>query len=240
MTFDAFQGLVNISSEDIWRDFYRNNRDKIKVKKEDVAVKNLVKISSAALSISNRKGFPLMTLRDLSEESGLSMGALYSYFSSKDDLLNMIQQQRMAAIVKVFSAHLSGIGEPLEKLRTAIQIHLYLSEVMQPWFYFSYMEAKNLSKEDRRKAIEAEVFTERIFIDIIEQGQKDRIFVDVDSMTTAAIIKALLQDWYLKRWKYESRGVSVEEYSRIVIDFVESYLLPQDNLKQEEKNGSNG
>jgi len=235
LTFDAFKGLVNISNEDIWRDFYRQNKDKIKVKKEDVAVRNLVKISSAALSISNRKGFSLMTLRDLSVESGLSMGALYSYFSSKDELLDMIQQQRMTAIIKVFSTHLSGIDNPAQRLRSAIQIHLYLSEVMQPWFYFSYMEAKNLGKDDRKKAIEAEIFTEGIFIDIIEQGQKKSLFRNVDPKTTAAIIKAMLQDWYLKRWKYESRNVSVEEYSEVVIDFVESYLMARNNQTQEEK-----
>jgi len=129
-------------------------------------------------------------------ESGLSMGALYSYFSSKDELLDMIQQQRMTAIIKVFSTHLSGIDNPAQRLRSAIQIHLYLS---------------------------------------IEQGQKKSLFRNVDPKTTAAIIKAMLQDWYLKRWKYESRNVSVEEYSEVVIDFVESYLMARSNQTQEEK-----
>ena len=35
-------------------------------------------------------GFQAMTLRSLSRESGLSMGALYNYFSSKEDLLKII------------------------------------------------------------------------------------------------------------------------------------------------------
>jgi len=39
------------------------------------------------------------------------------------------------------------------------------------------------------------------------------------------MIKAILQDWYLKRWKYEMRNISVEQYASFLIDLVESYLL---------------
>ncbi|MEA3360784.1 MAG: TetR/AcrR family transcriptional regulator, partial [Thermodesulfobacteriota bacterium] len=102
----------------------------------------------------------------------------------------------------------------------------YLSEIMYPWFYFSYMEAKNLTKQVQKKAIELELFTEKIFIDIIEHGKKDRIFRDVNKELVAAMIKAILQDWYLKRWKYEMRNISVEQYAIFLIDLVDSYLLP--------------
>jgi hypothetical protein len=39
------------------------------------------------------------------------------------------------------------------------------------------------------------------------------------------VIKAMLQDWYLKRRKYAARKVSVEHYAAFLVDFVESYLL---------------
>ena len=41
---------------------------------------------------------------------------------------------------------------------------------------------------------------------------------------TGAVIKAMLQDWYLKRWKYARRNVSVEKYAAFVMDLVETYL----------------
>jgi len=166
-----------------------------------------------------------MSMRDLSAEAGLSMGALYSYFSSKDELLDMIQQQAMRFAARVLVDQLTGIDDPHLKLKQAIYAHLYLSEIMHPWFYFSYMETKNLTKQMQKKAIELELLTEKIFIDIIKHGKQTRTFRDVNKELVAAMIKAILQDWYLKRWKYEMRNISVELYARIVIDFVESYLL---------------
>jgi len=96
---------------------------------------------------------------------------------------------------------------------------------MQPWFYFSYMETKNLNRELHKKAIESELFTEQIFIDIIEAGISSGDFRRVDSLLTAAVLKAMLQDWYLKRWKYEGRKISVENYARFLMDFIASYLF---------------
>ncbi len=225
MDFDVFKNRVNMSKENMSREFFRENRDRIKIKKEPVAVKNLMKISEATLSLSNEKGFSAMSMRDLSARAGLSMGALYSYFSNKDELLDMIQQQSLRVAARVLVDQLTGIDDPLLKLKQAIYAHLYLSEIMHPWFYFSYMEAKNLTKQVQKKAIGLELFTEKIFIDIIEQGKQDRTFKEVNKELVAAMIKAILQDWYLKRWKYEMRNISVEQYARFLIDLVESYLL---------------
>jgi hypothetical protein len=41
----------------------------------------------------------------------------------------------------------------------------------------------------------------------------------------APVIKAMLQDWYLKRRKYASRKVSVETYAAFLMDVIETYLI---------------
>lgn len=229
MRFETFKKLVRLSKEDICRELFLENREKIKIKKEGVAVKNLVKIFDAALAISNKKGFTAMSLRELSAEAGLSMGALYTCFSSKDEILDMIQTQGRTIISKVLIDQIAGIDDQRLRLKRAIQAHLYLSEVMQPWFYFSYMETKNLRKEEHKKAIEAELFTEKVFSDIIEQGISEGIFENVDRDLTAALIKSMLQDWYLKRWKYRGRKITVEDYAGFLTNFVESFLLAHED-----------
>ena len=40
----------------------------------------------------------------------------------------------------------------------------------------------------------------------------------------ASLTKPLLQDWYLKRWKYSRRGVGPDVYADWVIGFVEAFL----------------
>jgi TetR/AcrR family transcriptional regulator, cholesterol catabolism regulator len=227
LRFETFKGLVSLSMEDLCHELFLDNRESIKIKKEGVAVKNLVKILDAALTLSNEKGFAAMSLRDLSAKAGLSMGALYTYFSSKEELLQMIQRQS-AVVVQVLLEQIEGIEDPLSKLKRVIQSHLFLSEVMQPWFYFAYMETKNLAKQEHKKAIEAELATEKLLIDIMKEGRDKGVFKAVNMELTGAVIKAMLQDWYLKRWKYARRNVSVEKYAAFIVDFVETYLaIPQ-------------
>ncbi len=213
MKFETFKKSVQLSEDVIYRELLEENRERIKIKKDKVAIGNLARIFDAALRISNQKGFASMSLRDLSSEAGLSMGALYSYISSKEELLDMIQKQKRSLVFKILGDHVKDIRDPMQKLGEGIQVHLYLSEIMQSWFYFAYMETKNLPKEVHKNAIEAELFTEQVFLDIIDDGIRQGIFRKVDARLLAALLKAMLQDWYLKRWKYERRKVTVEEYA---------------------------
>lgn len=232
MKFSDFSRNVFLSAEDICRDIFKENRASIKIKKENVVVKNLVTIFNATLRLSNEKGFQAMSLRDLCRETGLSMGALYSYFSSKDELLKIIQEQGRRLAVKVLTEHIEKAEGPEEKLEAAVRSHLYLSEIMQEWFFFSYMETRYLDREEHKKAIAGELFTEQLFIDILEQGEEQKEFRVDNAALIAAAIKAMLQDWYLKRWKYSRRVVSVEEYAGFITGFIRSHIIPDASAKK--------
>lgn len=225
MDYADFQKKINPSRQDICREVYQENRRSIRVKKEDTVVKNLERIFSATLKISNNKGFQAMSMRDLSRETGLSMGALYSYFSSKEDLLAMLQNQRRTITRRILKDCIDRESDPAARLRAAIRTHLYLSEAMQPWFYFSYMEAKNLSQKEQDLAVASELYTEKLIEDILRQGLRRGDFKGRDPQLTASVIKAMLQDWYLKRRKYANRRISVDQYAQFVLQFAEAFIL---------------
>jgi AcrR family transcriptional regulator len=229
MDYADFQKKINPSKQEICRKVYQENRRSIRVKKEDTVVKNLERIFSATLKISNAKGFQAMSMRDLSRETGLSMGALYSYFSSKEDLLEMLQNQRRTITRRILEDCVDQASDPVAGLRAAIRTHLYLSEAMQPWFYFSFMEAKNLSPKERDLAVASELYTEKLIEDILRQGLRRGDFKGCDPQLTASVIKAMLQDWYLKRRKYASRSITVDQYAQFVVQFAEAFILDWQN-----------
>jgi AcrR family transcriptional regulator len=232
MTFQKFSRTVTVSVEGLCRDFYRDNRAAIKIKKEEVAVKNLATIVNTTLKLSYKKGFDAMSLRDLSRESGLSMGALYTYFSSKEELLSMIQYHGQVAVERILREHIEQDSDPLRKLRSAIRTHVYLSELMKSWFYFFFMETKNLNKKYRKISVVSELMTERVITDILEEGVKKKIFAVENVPLTGSVIKAMMQDWYLKQWKYAQRNILVNEYAQFVIDVVESFILKRNGTKK--------
>ncbi|HOP63881.1 MAG TPA: TetR/AcrR family transcriptional regulator [Spirochaetota bacterium] len=231
LTFETFSREFSITIEDISRSYYVKNRETINIKKEAVAIKNLVTILNTTLKISNEKGFQAMTLRDLSRESGLSMGALYTYFSSKDDLFRIINNEGMELITKALVNEIQGETDISQKLEKAVRIHLYLSELMSQWFYFLYMETRNLPKDDRKLTMDSELYTEEVFIDILKDGVRNGLYTSDNLILTASIIKAMLQDWYLKRWKYSRRKISIDQYATFIIDFIETSIKPERRRK---------
>ena len=223
--FQEFKKRVAPTLENICRDLIRENKGKISVKKEKVAVKNMVRILDAVFALNREKGFQTMTLRDLSRKSGLSMGALYSYFPGKEELRFMILRQGVAYTKGVILEQADACAGPVERLEVAIATHLYLTEVLRPWFYFAYMEASSLSRREKQRAMEDELSTEQIFLDILHEGVASEDFYCRNVELTAALIKAVLQDWYLKRGKYAKRRIPVEQYARFVLQFVEAFIL---------------
>ncbi|MFK5954489.1 MAG: TetR/AcrR family transcriptional regulator [Desulfobacterium sp.] len=222
MNYIDFQKQIKITRKSICRDYFHHHQDAIRIKKEETVVRNLEKIFNAALKISNTKGFQAMSMRDLAKETGLSTGALYAYFSSKNDLLNKMQSHRRNTVMQIMESYLNPESDALEQLNTMIKVHLYLSEAMQPWFYFSYMESKNMSRSQRKKLLEGSLATEKVIADIIRRGQEKGVFKNHDADMTAGMIKALLQDWYLKHKKHARRRVSVDQYA----DFIQLLIIP--------------
>lgn len=224
--YKRFTERVNALKQECCLALFTENRKSFQIKKEKTIAKNLERIFNAALTISNQKGFHAMSMRDLSREADLSIGALYNYFSGKEELLGMMQQQRRTITRQILMSDIEAEINPANKLRTAIRTHLYLSEIMQPWFYFSYMEAKNLNPKERRAAVKSELNTEKWFTDILEAGRDHGVFQTDDCRLTASLIKAMLQDWYLKRAKYAQRRFNVDQYARFMISFLEKSLRP--------------
>lgn len=205
---------------------FARHKDSIRIRKPAVAVANLSNIVQNFLTLTNRKGFHATSLRELAEATGLSMGGLYSYFDSKDTLLLMILGEVDTTMREVLAeAPQQVVEDPLAHLRWVIDAHVRLTEVMQPWFVFAYMEAKAFPPAARKAAIESERLVEDVVEQILQRGQASGRFNDRDASLTASLVKPLLQDWYVKRSKYRRRSISVSRYASEVTALIEAAVL---------------
>jgi AcrR family transcriptional regulator len=215
------------SSEALCARILERHREAVRIQKPHVALANLVRIIEATLKLSNRQGFQATSLRDLARTSGLSMGGLYSYFDNKTTLLSMILGEVSTTVNEVLGAPPQSLSDdPHAHLEWLIETHIRLTEAMQPWFVFAYMEAKAFPPAARRMAVESEAATEAIFARVLRAGVERGVFAATDIDLTASLIKPLLQDWYVKRAKYRKRGTSIEHYIEAVTAFVGAALRP--------------
>ncbi|MCG8616300.1 MAG: TetR/AcrR family transcriptional regulator, partial [Desulfobacterales bacterium] len=212
MNYEAFKKAYGARHKDIARQVFLANQDNMRIKKEKTAVANLEKILAAVFSITYKKGFQAMSMRDLSLKTGMSLGALYAYFPGKEELLGIIQDQGRYMVKDTLDRFAREEEHPLEKLRAVIRAHIFLSELFRPWFYFTFMEARNLKPAGFDAVRAMEEHTQKILSDILEEGEAEGIFRPENHELTACMIKALQQEWYLKRWKYTRQKITVDMF----------------------------
>ena len=224
LSYEAFRQAHRLSSESIYTYLYQTFAEQIQIKKEKVVLTNLEKILNATFRLSNEVGFHSMSLRDLCRETGISMGGLYAYIRSKDNLALMIEMAVCDLFHNLLEQILQQIDDIDHKMEAAIRAHIYVSDLFQPWFYFVFMEAKTFSKQQKELAKEAELNYEKRLVKLIRLGQKQAVFGDVDAQAVAALIIAAQQDWHLKRWKYSNKKKGVQDYADRVVLMVRRVL----------------
>ena len=62
-------------------------RNRSTTKRQEQALETKERIYSAAIDLMDREGFENITIADISKKAGVSVGAFYHYFTSKNDIL---------------------------------------------------------------------------------------------------------------------------------------------------------
>lgn len=100
----------------------------------------LESILSHAAALFAERGFDGTSIREISQRTGVSLSGLYHYFSSKDELLYLIQKRSFETLLAALDANLDPDDDAESRLRTLVWTHLD--------FFLSHMsEMKVISHE---------------------------------------------------------------------------------------------
>jgi AcrR family transcriptional regulator len=78
----------------------------------------------AAAALIAEKGFEATAIRDVGRRLELSLGGMYYYFASKDDLLFQIQYRTFQALLEAQERTAAQAGAPAQRLRRLLAGHL--------------------------------------------------------------------------------------------------------------------
>ncbi|MCG8529086.1 MAG: hypothetical protein MI749_00310, partial [Desulfovibrionales bacterium] len=140
----------------------------------------------------------------------------------------IIQTQGWVIIRRDLGGMARTVDHPWDQLEAVIKAHVFLSEMYRPWFYFTFMEARNLRSSGLETVKSMEAYTQKILTDILVRGQDCGVFAPVDTELTASMIKAMQQEWYLKPWKYRQLKVSVDDFADHLVAMVEGFCRALD------------
>lgn len=210
-SYKQFLKVFPYKDKVLYRTVFERHPDKIKLSKEKFAVNNLEKIFGATFQLVPKIGFQAMSLRDLSSETGLSMGGLYSSISYKENIAIIVKD--IVALVCTELVHQANAEEDAKlALEQVIRGYLYTSTALQPWFYFLYFETRSLPlpEQEASKNIELEQVSEMsLLLDKIRNIES----TSVSSEDIATMMLAMIQERYLKPWKYKNPVATIDDYA---------------------------
>jgi AcrR family transcriptional regulator len=232
-SFASFLSTFPLQGEQLYRSVFERNADIVQTQKAKYAVANLEKILTATFEISSVSGFDRMSLRDLSRNTGMSMGAIYSCISKKEDIALMI-----ADIVRLSSEltrqHAMQASSMWSQIEQSIRFHLYASTLLQPWYFFLYFETRSLPPQQQMESKQIELDGISSFESQIRAGLETGEVATSNPKMVANTIVVLLEDWYLKPWKTQHLGrdqqtlqmqeEKLNNYSRSIIELVQKLL----------------
>jgi len=127
-----------------------------KIKTQELIDDKRKDIIKAALSVFKNKGYHKTTVRDIAQAAKVSMGSLYDYISSKDDLLYLFYEVFILTYYQEVISATKNIRDPERKLKAAYKTLLEVGFSLEDEILFGWTEAKNMKKHYLQEILRVE------------------------------------------------------------------------------------
>ena len=195
------------------------NNDKLHVrssiKDENKIIERRQQIIDAGVKLFKEKGFHRATTRELAKAAGFSIGTLYEYIRTKEDVLFLVCDNIFNEVTECLLEFPSEIGS-VASLEKAIRQYYLLIDKMPEEFTIMYQETKSLPKEAMHyildKELEMVAIFERILKDCVDSGNlslsNDAIYLAAHQIVVQG------QSWAFRKWALQKR-YTIEEYIKL-------------------------
>lgn len=183
-------------------------------------------IIEAAVGLFISKGFHKTTTREISQASSFSIGTLYEYIESKEDVLFLVCDAIHREVVKGLNEVIVEAGTTVEMLRAAISGFIKVMDQMQDKVLLIYQEIKSLPPDLMKYVLQKEEEITGQFADILRRGLEDGT-LKIGEKTIPLMahnIVVLGEMWTFRRWALRKK-YTLEEYTEIQTSLILRELI---------------
>ena len=182
------------------------------VKDESLVEKRRQQILQASIRLFREKGFHRATTREIAQTAGFSIGTLYDYVRTKEDVLYLISDRIFHKVSEVFE-QFSNEEVTIKQLKIAIKQYIELVDLMHDEFTIMYQETKSFPREAINYVIQKEIEMVGFFVKLIEQCvENGELNLPKDNIYLAANeILVVGQSWAFRKWALK-RHYTLEQF----------------------------
>jgi AcrR family transcriptional regulator len=189
------------------------------IKNQALVKKRRQQIFEAVIKLFPIKGYHSTTLREISKASNITLGNLYDYISTKEDILRIIQEKATEAVYEAIAKSQDEALDPVERLKKLISSEFHAMNEYRDLILIIYQESHVMGKEILYSLLGNERRHIELFERPIKEGIKKGVFEPTNVRMLANMIKMLIDTWVIKRWDLKAK-VSTGEMEKGILDIV--------------------
>ncbi|MCB2170884.1 MAG: TetR/AcrR family transcriptional regulator [Deltaproteobacteria bacterium] len=192
------------------------------VKNQDLVQRRRHQIVDAAVELFIQNGFHKTTTRQIAKAAGVSIGSLYEYVASKEDVLYLVCDAIHAEMQRGMAEAMQRVADQGNPLAEVVRAYLLVCDRMNDHILLIYQETQSLPHKWRRVVLENEVRITGLFTRALTSLMADGkipLLSEAAMDLVAHNIAVIGHMWTFRRW-FLSRHYTIEDYIRHQTAFI--------------------
>ena len=196
------------------------------IKDSDLVAKRREQIVKGALTLFKQKGFHRTTTREIAQQCGFSIGTLYEYIRTKEDVLFLVFEAINDQVYKHLETTIDLENPSVNNLMTVIESYYRLMDKMQEEVIILYQELKSLQLDVREIVLQKEKEMVAMLKEAII-GSVPHVLKDEEAELLANNIIVQGHMWGFRRWILQ-KHYTIEQYINLQTSFILNTLKLND------------
>ena len=192
------------------------------VKNQDLVQRRRHQIVDAAVELFIQNGFHKTTTRQIAKAAGVSIGSLYEYVASKEDVLYLVCDAIHAEMQRGMAEAMQRVADQGNPLAEVVRAYLLVCDRMNDHILLIYQETQSLPHKWRRVVLENEVRITGLFtraLTALMADGKIPLLSEAAMDLVAHNIAVIGHMWTFRRW-FLSRHYTIDDYIRHQTAFI--------------------
>lgn len=183
------------------------------VKDERLVEKRRTQMIKGAVTLFKEKGFHRTTTREIAKASGFSIGTLYEYIRTKEDILYLVCDFIYDEVQEKLQKEIKQSDGTLESLKLTIAYFYKVMDDMQDEVLVMYQEVKALTKDALPYVLNKELrmvgMFEKVITKCVENGELSLTEKQISLVSHNIFVQG--QMWSFRRWALHKQ-YTLQEY----------------------------
>lgn len=179
-------------------------------------------IAEAAVKLFIKNGFHKTTTRQIVQATGFSIGSLYEYVASKEDVLYLVCDSIHVEVERLVADTLAKADGGRNALAQVIREYFRVCNRMSDFILLIYQETRSLPPQWQKRVLENELRITGLFIGVLAGMASSGGLPHLEERQiemAAHNISVLGHMWTFRRWFF-SRHYTIDEYIDLQTEFI--------------------